>query len=153
MIDSNITKNIKTNYFAHYKTLEEGKQDYFGDTFCIEFIKNIDELSKNDWKFHRRLVREGVNPSYIAKVIRSDDIKILQEISSQNNFDFNQTIEPSLYERFSYINENNVSLIDYAAFFGSTKCFKFLMLNGSDLKNTAKFVVASGNEEIIKLCE
>ena len=38
-------------------------------------------------------------------------------------------IEPSLYERISFVNEENVSLIDYATFFGLIKCFKFLLFN------------------------
>ena len=67
------------------------------------------------------LVREGVNLSNIAKEIRSDDVEKLQEILSQNNFDFNQNIEPSLYERVSFVNKRNVSLIDYATFLGFIK--------------------------------
>ena len=153
LIDSSITKGISTKYFAHYKTKEESRFHISNDPFSKEFINNIEELSKNDWELHKQLVREGVNPSNIAKAIRIDDVEKLQEISSQNNFDFNQKIEPSLYERFSFVNEENVSLIDYAAFFGSIKCFKFLLLNGSNLTNSGKFAVAGGNIEIINLCE
>ena len=75
------------------------------------------------------MVREGVNPSDIANVIRSDDVGKLQEMSSQNDFDFIQSIEPSFYERFLFVNQKIVSLIDYAAFFGSIKCFKFRIFN------------------------
>ena len=151
-VDSSITKGISTVYFAHYKTIEE-IGTYWNDPFRDLFLINYKELSKNDLELHKRLVHEGVNPSNIVKAIRRDDVEKLQEISSQNKFDFNQTIEPSLYERFSFVNKRNVSLIDYAAFFGSIKCFKFLLLNGSDLKNSGKFAVAGGNLEIIKLCE
>ena len=78
---------------------------------------------------------------------------IILRNSSQPKFDFNQTIEPSLYERCSFVNTENVSLIDFAAFFGSIKCFKFLLLNGSNTKNTGKYAVAGGNLEILHLCE
>ena len=153
LINSSVTKEKETKYFAHYKTIEESKYYFWNDPFCNAFFENYEELSKNEWELHKRLVREGVNPSNIGKAIRSDDIEELQEISSQTNFDFNQKIEPSLYERFSFVNKENVSLIDYAAFFGSIKCFKFLLLNGSDLYNSGKFAVAGGNIEIITLCE
>ena len=86
--------------------------------FAKAFLENIKELSKNDWDLHKRLVREGVNPFNNAKTIRSDDVEKLQEILLQNKFYFYQMIEPSLYERFSFVNQKNVSLIDYAAFFG-----------------------------------
>ena len=105
LIDFNITKGISTKYFAHYKTKEENEFYNRNDPFCREFLENIEELSKNEWELHKRLVCEGVNPSIIAKAIRSDDVEKLQEISSQKNFDFNQKIEPSLYERFSFVNE------------------------------------------------
>ena len=85
------------------------------------------------------------------QAIRSGNVKGLQEISSQNNFDFNQMIEPSLYEKFSFINKTNVSLIDYPAFFGSIKCFKYLLLYKLNLKKLGKFAVARRNTEIIKL--
>ena len=106
LIDSSITKNIlRTNYFAHYKTIKEVKDYGYRGHFYDKFLENIKELSKNNWELHKRLVREGINPSDIAKAIRSDDVEKLQEISFRNNFDFNQTIEPSLYEKYSFINE------------------------------------------------
>ena len=113
----------------------------------------VDTLKKDDWKLHKWLIQEGVNPSNLAKAIRNDDIEKLQEISSQANFDFNQIIEPSLYEWCSFINKENVSLIDSAAFFGTIKCFRFLLLNCSNVKTTFKYAVAGGNHEIIHLCK
>ena len=81
LIDPSITKNIKTKYFSHYKTKEECKKYISSDPFSYSFLKNIDELSKNDWEFHKQLVCEGVNPTYVTKAIRSDNIDALQEIS------------------------------------------------------------------------
>ena len=153
LIYSSITKEFSTIYFVHFETIEENKSYLWIDPFYYAFIKNYEGLSKNDWAHHKRLFVEGINPSKIVNLIQRDDVEELQEIPSQNNFNFNQTIETSLYERFSFVSEINVSLIDYSAFFGSIKCFKFLLLNGSDLKNSGKFAVASGNIEIINLCE
>ena len=66
------------------------------DPFCDIFLKNIEKLSKNDWELHKRLVREGVNPLDFAKVIRCDNVEKLQEISTQNKFDFNQSINSTI---------------------------------------------------------
>ena len=171
LIDSSITLQIPSIYFGHYKTKKEIKNihiqhlitetfnrgyEVVGDEFHEEkrvFFQNIEELSNNDWELHKQLLREGNNPSSIAKAIRNDNVEILQEIASQSNFDFNQIILPSVYERVPFVNQKYVSLIDYAAFFGSIKCFKFLLLNGSDLTRAIKFAIAGGNMEIIKLCE
>ena len=145
-------KNLSTLYFSHYKTIEKVK-NMINLPFYDEFISNIEELSKDDWKLHKKLIKEGINPLEIAKILRNDDLEKLQEISSQTNFDFNQIIEPSIYERYSFINKENVSLIDYCAFFCSIQCFKYLLLNGSNVKNTLKYAIAGGNLEIIHLCE
>ena len=127
---------IRDLYFAHYKPKPELN---FNDRLKIyqfwkDFSENLNELSKDDWKLHKQFIKEGVNPLEIAKAIQNDDVEKLQKLSSQNNFDFNQTISPSLYERSSFINKENITLIDYAAFFCSVKCFRFLLLNGSKLK-------------------
>ena len=152
IVDASLSKNKETLYFSHHKSKEEVNRlqhTFFGK----KFFENIEELEKDDWKLHKKFVQEGVNPFGIVKAIRNDDVEKLQEISSQPNFDFNQTIEPSLYEKCSFTNKINVTLIDCSAFFGSINCFKFLLLNGSNLKNTGKFAAASGNPEIIHLCE
>ena len=72
--------------------MKEGK--LWTSVFCYEFVNNIEELLKNDWKLHKQMVCEGINPSDIAKAIQNDDIEILQELSSQSNIDFSQTIKP-----------------------------------------------------------
>ena len=43
--------------------------------------------------------------------------------------------------------------ISIDAFFGSIKCFNFLLLNESKLENTFKYAISGGDLEIIHLCE
>ena len=152
-IEAKIVKDRPTLYFTHYQVDFKPNSSNRYYPFSTEFIKDIEFLKKDDWELHKRLIQEGFNPSNIASAIRNDDVEKLQETSSQANFDFNQTIKSSLYERCSFINKGNVSLIDYAAFFGSIKCFRFLFLNGSTIKTTFKYAIAGGNHEIIHQCE
>ena len=73
--------------------------DFYNDfPYATQFFEILEELKKDDWRLHKQFIQKGVNPSNIAKAIRNDDIENLQEISSHTNFDFNQIIEPSLYE-------------------------------------------------------
>ena len=97
-INAKIVENKRTLYIRHYKTDVEPNNLNRKLPFSKKFFKNYGKLKKDDWEIHKRLVQEGVNPSNIAKSIRNDGIEKLQEISSQANFDFNQCIEPSLYE-------------------------------------------------------
>ena len=45
--------------------------------FSKEFISNLNELTNDDFKLHKKYVHEGVNPNEIAKAIRSDNIEKL----------------------------------------------------------------------------
>ena len=45
-----------------------------------------------------------------------------------------------------------ISLIDFCCFFGSLKCFKYLLLNKCEVtKETLKYSIAGGNQEIINI--
>lgn len=96
------------------------------------FFNNIDELKKNDWEIHKKLVAKGVNNYDIAIAIQNDDKDRLQQIVAQPNYSNVQLckakIPCSAYERCTFITESP-TLIQYAAFFGSIECFKFLIMN------------------------
>ncbi|KAH0793109.1 cask-interacting protein (caskin) 1,2 [Histomonas meleagridis] len=152
LIDKDFVKDIDSKYFGHYRTDEENRIE--DDEGINEyFLNNYDNLSKNDFELHKKLLNKGINPSELSKIIRNDDIGKLQVMSGQQNFDIDQEIAPSLYEKNSYVNKEGISLINYAAYFGSPKCFKYLMDKGAKLINTSKYASAGGNLEIIKLCE
>ena len=47
-----------------------------------------------------------------------------------------------------------ISLIDFCCFFGSLKCFKYLLLNkGKITEKTLKYSIAGGNQEIINILQ
>ena len=48
----------------------------------------------------------------------------------------------------------DISLIDFCCFFGSLKCFKYLLLNQCKItKATLKYSIAGGNQEIIAILQ
>ncbi|OHT10233.1 hypothetical protein TRFO_20532 [Tritrichomonas foetus] len=117
------------------------------------FFENIDSLKANNWELHKKLMAIGENEDEISKIIREDNIDRFQIISSVNRFDFNSKIQNSVYGKYSYISRDT-SLIEYAAFFGAINIFKFLLLNGAKkTESLAKYAVASGNVEIVRIVE
>ena len=65
-------------------------------------------------------------------------------------FDLSDNISNNQYKE----SINFSDLIDHAAFYGSLKCFKYLLLNSKDQsQQLAKYAVAGGNTEIIHICE
>ena len=87
-------------------------------------------------------------------IIYNDDIELLQQhVLNQNDFNFDQTveIEPMCFDQYAM---QTVSLILFAIFYGSLKCFKYLLINNAQLDNDAsEFAVISGNSDIIHILE
>lgn len=98
--------------------------------------------------------KNGFNPDIIASSIRIDDLETFEQVT-MHHFDFDSTlrIEKSPFESCEYVNKG-CYLIEYAAFFGSLICFKYLAEKYTLLPfNIAKFAIAGGKKEIISICE
>lgn len=147
-----MNNTYKNFYFAHLLPLDNFYELQYENRHNI--INNIDEdFKKDNWMLHKKFVKEGINPRYIASVIKNDDIEKLQELSAQDDFDFNAKFEFSLYERNSLLN-SNPSLIEYSAFYGAINCFKYLLINNAKITNNIiEFVIAGENLEIFHICE
>ncbi|KAK8894582.1 hypothetical protein M9Y10_023018 [Tritrichomonas musculus] len=123
-----------------------------------------EESEKNENQFDEQSIFEkfielrsiGHNPDPIATAIRSDDVDKMQKIFSQTNMPYDNTLKFSPFESCNYAN-NSFDLptfIEYAAYFGSLKCFKFLYQQIPTLPTkTSRYAIAGGNYEIIHLCE
>ncbi|KAK8846146.1 hypothetical protein M9Y10_020150 [Tritrichomonas musculus] len=103
----------------------------------------------------QKLVREGINPNPISIILREDDIDSFQKVSCAPLFDINQLIKPSEFEKCDFVNSKPCSLLEFCAFFGSIKCFKFIYLNEESKKSQdlMKYAIAGGNVEIVHICE
>lgn len=118
-----------------------------------------DDSSDYNWEFYKRDRELGINRSPIAIAIRYDDLDTFQDILTKSQMGINDKIPISMFERCDFVN-NGPTLIQFAAFFGSKKIFKFLIMNNADLTVTDDtnkitlnhFAVAGGDIEIIRLC-
>ena len=149
---------IYEHYHAHYKEILNSSKST-KRTDLLSYLEELPYLSANNWEMHRKLTINGENPDKISQILRNDDIKSLQELSTKEDFNFNHIINPCIFERCVILN-HKPKIIQAAAFFSSTNCFKFLLLNGADpdvLDNdrmtTFQYAIAGGNPEIIRLLE
>ena len=148
------TKYLDRNYqFYFYPEIKE----YIGDLnqLFIEFkIINDSETQENEVNFEEK--REvGENHSYICTLIRNDSIDEFISFTNQANVPLTTTFGPSIYEtNLLLMNEESISLIEYAAFFGSIKIFKYLKLNKVKLEYSLWiYAIHSHNSELIHLLE
>ena len=124
-----------------------------------KFIHKASKI-KNDKNYVNwiSLFLEGENPDSIAALLRKDDIETFQWLVNSKFHSLEEFMEKhgkirrSIYERKSVVNKN-LTLIEYAAFYGSVKCFKYLLMNECKLDMAAKYAVAGSNSEIIHICQ
>lgn len=121
-----------------------------------DFLAIDGERIQTDEKFNENQLKKGRSPSLIVKYIREDDLdSLLTFISSHNESDFiNFVIEKNPFERCEVIVDKKCTILDCAAFFGSIKCFKYLVSNQAVITETTfSYAVMGGSAEIIHLIE
>jgi hypothetical protein len=97
----------------------------------------------------------GIYPGSLASIIHSDDVDRLSSLSLDS---YDVPCPRALYEGIessaSEINKKDWRLIDAAAFYGSVRCVRFLIMKKVSLR-AAKMerAVAGGRAEIVRLCE
>lgn len=113
-------------------------------------FKNILQLSDEE-KIAKRNLFLPIHP--IITMIREDDLNSLLPYISNNNYDIDQKIGKSLFNRHAIL--QNSTLLEISAFFGSINSFKFLLnkSNNIDYKRLLSMSFAGGNYEIIHIIE
>lgn len=117
----------------------------------------FEKYRENDWKVLREHRSCEFHQSKASYFIANDSIDDLQHLLNNSKLDLNSRNSPSSYEWRSFL-QKCPTFLQIAAFFGSVKCFKYLLLNGANLNNNdfegktiAQFAVAGGNNEIIRI--
>ena len=125
-----IDKSI-IDIFKSYKYEKENYQKYFYPEIMLSMNENLDEEITEDFKKNRKI---GENDNCLCKLIRKDLIIEFIEYIKQYNLSLNSIIEPSIFETNTFlINQQicskQISLIEYAAFYGSINIFNYLRSN------------------------
>ena len=119
-------------------------------------IKNkLLEIDSDIFSEYEEKRQNGENDSYICQLIRNDSIEDFVSYVNRNNFSLSNTIKPSIFETNPFlIKQENQTLIEYAAFFGSIQIFQYLRFNNVRLKPSLWLYAIHGkNGEIIHLLE
>lgn len=117
-------------------------------------IRNIflrgQKLTKTDIE---NLITKMENHNQISVYIRNDDYDNFIDITSKYSISFDSEIPDSISEIHSIFDETNPrSFVNYSAFYGAVKIFRYLISNGARCdSNTLKCACAGGNSEIIRL--
>ena len=102
--------------------------------------------------------KKGENDSHICELIRTDSVEEFIIHVTRNNYSLNSKINQSIYETNSLLIKqaasNNLTLIEYAAFYGSIQIFQYLKMNEVELKPSLwTFSIHSQDAELIHCLE
>lgn len=158
----------------------------FGHSFNL-FFNNIQKLKENNWELFNRCIEIEQNVNSVNEAIKNkDDENYLRNLCANPKFKFSLSpieeelqndeiqlksiIEPSIFEP-SWIVQDRPTFIQFAAFFGSLKCFNYILLSmkmqlnadrsslflnaieDEKKRNLITFAIAGGNIEIVRICE
>ena len=177
IFDSNITKKvISSSKFreAKYHLYFQPEIRPFINERLLSKYECLEDLTEDlPANFHENR-KKGENENQICELIRNDKIIEFDAYVKQNDISLNMTIQPSIYETNLFLiknqskfhkiqkseeNENEteicgLSLIEYAAFFGSIQIFNHLRLGGVEMKSSLWSLAIHGKSaEIIHLLE
>lgn len=152
----------------------------FNEIKKIPIFSQINDLITEQKKPKKSLFSMESKAGYLHQrteeflaIIENDDVSSLQTIVTTPGFNVNMTFSasPLINDVFGFIkkgtNNIEISMIEATIFFGSVKCFKYLISNGAVLEGKSpprrrfavrtscvnEFAIISGNIEIIRLLE
>ncbi|KAK8867115.1 hypothetical protein M9Y10_010087 [Tritrichomonas musculus] len=129
------------SFFDHLE-LEKVKKEYSQMDIDLELFKSKQKIGEND--------------SYICQLIRDDSVEEFIAFVNRSNLSLqNEKIKKSIFEtNLDLIDDEEMTLIKYAAFFGSIQIFNYLRMNGVEMKPELwNFAIHSNKPEMIHLLE
>lgn len=138
-------KNIDSD-FNYIKYLEPELISYFTQ----QSMKDTQTFSES-YENNRKI---GENDSYICHLIRNDLIDEFKNFAKQKKLKLSIKIKLSIFETNNFLVKDSITLIEYAAFCGSSQIFKYIFENQKNVQPTIwTYAIHGQNSEIIHLLE
>ena len=125
------------------------KKSHFPPVFR-HFYNDYENIAKNNWTVFKTKRDQLYHKNTLVSRIRKDDVKFFTNLVTSPNFDIDKRILPTIYAQSSYL-QNHPTLIQVAAFFGSVKIFRFLMMH--EIITQCLFHSSQLREETLKSSE
>ena len=144
-----VSKQLMNCVNAYFPPKNEAPPNYLNpQSTLINIIMSTEDFTANQDK----------QQNEVFILLREDDIDgFISFLANNSTFDITQQQILPMNEYYFYLfactwSRNSISLIDFCCFFGSLKCFKYLLLNKCKItKETLRWSIAGGNKEIINI--
>ncbi|KAK8865098.1 hypothetical protein M9Y10_010630 [Tritrichomonas musculus] len=113
----------------------------------------VEKWTKDQLFYEKR--KKSQNDNFVCQLIQKDLIDDFIVYVNKTNYSLQSTIEPSIYETNSFLlDQKNISLIEYAVFYGSIQIIFYLIHNNVELTPSLwKYAIHGKNADIIHLLE
>lgn len=139
-----ICNDRRFHYFFVDMIVTKAEFDITKDNVDEDFYEQIKKLKKCPKEQIRSVYKCGYKQDTIELYLKTDNLEKLAAMT--------KTPKSAKFCQFEVL-KGRVAILDFAAFYGSAECFKFLLSNGHKIgQKTAAFAVYSGNPEILDLC-
>ena len=121
------------------------KYQNYDESFFENYLTNIDKYVE--------MLANGEPDDELTKALRHDDVDLLQDLVNKRKINILNAFVPfNIFENF--VENGQTNLLNYAAAYGSLKCFKYLLLNHVKLNQFSfEYAIHGGNIEIIKIID
>jgi ankyrin repeat protein len=133
-------------------------QGSLANRLFIDFRQRLSEYQANDWALLHFEVNNRFPKDSLASILKNDDLEALSDVIRSGNVKTDQRIFPALFVQCPAV-QNSPTLLQFCAFFGSVRCFDFLLERNANLQkrdksfpslSLAQFAVAGGHSQIIE---
>ncbi|KAK8888352.1 hypothetical protein M9Y10_039420 [Tritrichomonas musculus] len=144
--------------FDEYVAKKITESKYAEKKYPQYFAPELKPFIKLPSKFYE-MRKIGENERYISELIRNDNAKEFIAFVNQNNIPLKSPIKPSIYETNSFLikkqySDSDITMIEYAAFFGSIQIIKYLHTKGVEMNSSLwLYAIHSQNAHLIHFLE
>jgi ankyrin repeat protein len=117
------------------------------------FLRLYKLFKADDWKLLKESTCFGFTPDWAVVAIARDEVAVLQQ---NREFTAHYLAPPCVFD-CSPIIDPGTPMLHVAAFFGSIKCFDYLLMKGADAEAVSQrgatlthYAIAGGNPEMIR---
>ena len=133
------------------KLVEEIKQSNPTEPVVRQYFDRFDELIDHNFRILKELIDYGVEKSTIGYSLLIDDVEAVEKYCTSADHSVNELIPENPFTPWKFV-QWSPTLTEFAAFYGSLQCVRWLLDHNSKRAFLTQFAVAGGNWKIIQYC-
>lgn len=137
-------------YYAYLK--EKALEMKVTEPILAPHQQNWAELEANGFQILKEYVDFGVRKSSMEYMLLTDNVNEFRKYFEANKIEFNVRIPENAFTPVEFVQWSPYA-IEYATFYGSVNCVKYLIEKGASPTNIAQYAIAGASMTMIQFCQ